>query len=190
MTRYISLQGLYDLDNTIFEKMVLPNGLDKNVFINNLLEQSYEFEVLYPNPMYMKNMLEQYSLMKLPQWQRMYNIMTKEYNALENAQLVEEVTTNTTGNTTGNNASNANNINKVTGYDSVNAVPSGENESTSNDSYTNNSTGKSTVKSERHGSIGVVTPQSMLQQELQVCMHNVMTYIIDDILQKFTIMLY
>ncbi len=49
--------------------------------------------------MYMKNMLEQYSLMRLPQWQRMYNVLTKEYNALENAQLVEEVTTNTTGNT-------------------------------------------------------------------------------------------
>lgn len=190
MSRYISLQGLYDLDSTIFEKLVLPNGLDKVVFINNLLEQSYEFEVLYPNPLYMKNMLEQYCLMRMPAWQRMYNVMTKDYNALENAQLVEEVITNTTGNTTGNNASNANNINKVTGYDSVNAVPNGENESTSNDSYTNNSTGKSTVKSERHGSIGVVTPQSMLQQELQVCKHNVMEYIIDDILQKFTIMLY
>lgn len=115
MSRYISLQGLYDLDSTIFEKLLLPNGLDKVVFINNLLEQSYEFEVLYPNPLYMKNMLEQYCLMQLPQWQRMYNVLTKEYNALENAQLVEEVITNTTGNTTGNNASNANNINKVTG---------------------------------------------------------------------------
>lgn len=190
MTRYISLQGLYDLDNTIFEKMVLPNGLDKNVFINNLLEQSFEFEVLYPNPMYMKNMLEQYCLMQLPQWQRMYNILTKEYNALENAQLVEEVTTNTTGTQQGNSNGTHNQINKVTGYDSVNTVPSGENEDTNNDTYSNNSVGKSTVKSERHGSIGVVTPQSMLMQELQVCKHNVMQYIIDDILQKFTIMLY
>ena len=190
MSRYISLQGLYDLDSTIFEKLVLPNGLDKNVFINNLLEQSYEFEVLYPNPMYMKNMLEQYSLMRLPQWQRMYNVMTKEYNALENAQLVEEVTTNTTGTQQGNSNGTRNQINKVTGYDSVNAVPSGENEDTNNDTYSNNSTGKSVVKSERHGSIGVVTPQSMLMQELQVCKHNVMEYIIDDILQKFTIMLY
>lgn len=190
MSRYISLQGLYDLDSTIFDKIVLPSGIDKNVFINNLLEQSYEFEVLYPNPMYMKNMLEQYCLMRMPAWQRMYNVLTKEYNALENAQLVEEVTTNTTGKTTGTNNSNSNQINKVTGYDSVNAVPSGENVDTSNDTYSNDSTGKSVVKSERHGSIGVVTPQSMLQQELQVCKHNVMEFIIDDILQKFTIMLY
>ena len=51
MSRYISLQGLYDLDSTIFDKIVLPDGIDKNIYINNLLEKSYEFEVLYPNPM-------------------------------------------------------------------------------------------------------------------------------------------
>ena len=190
MTRYISLQGIYNLDSTIFDDTVLPQGLDKEVFINNLLEQSYEFEVLYPNPSYLKAMLKQYSMMRMHAWQRMYNVLTKDYNALENAQLVEEVTTNTTGTQQGNSNGTRNQINKVTGYDSVNAVPSGENEDTNNDTYSNNSTGKSVVKSERHGSIGVVTPQSMLMQELQVCKHNVIEYIIDDILQKFTIMLY
>ena len=38
----LSLLGLYQYDNTIFNELVLPEGMDKQVYINNLLMETAE----------------------------------------------------------------------------------------------------------------------------------------------------
>ena len=67
-TAKITLIGLYNYDDTIFDTMSLPeveietdeNGnhiavtVEKNVVINNMLLRYGEFEVLYPNPDFFK----------------------------------------------------------------------------------------------------------------------------------------
>lgn len=50
----MTLIGLYDYDNTIFNDMVMPEGIDKDLFIQSLLMRGGEFEVLYPQPVFMK----------------------------------------------------------------------------------------------------------------------------------------
>ena len=41
----MSILGLYQWDNTIFDAMVLPDQIDKTTLINNILDESAEQEV-------------------------------------------------------------------------------------------------------------------------------------------------
>ena len=50
----LTLIGMYNYDQTIFNELILPEGIDKDLFIQSLLMQSGEFEVLYPQPDFMK----------------------------------------------------------------------------------------------------------------------------------------
>ena len=44
----LTLIGLYNEDNTIFDLFTVPAGLNKETLVNNILLRSGEFEVLYP----------------------------------------------------------------------------------------------------------------------------------------------
>lgn len=50
----LTLIGMYNYDQTLFNELVMPEGIDKDLFIQSLLMQSGEFEVLYPQPDFMK----------------------------------------------------------------------------------------------------------------------------------------
>ena len=54
-TAKATLIGLYNLDSKLFDKMVLPDGIDKNLFISSLLLKGGEFEVLFFNPGFMED---------------------------------------------------------------------------------------------------------------------------------------
>ena len=58
----LTLIGLYQSDNTLFGDLSLPDGIDKDLFIGNLLLQSGEFEVLYPQPEFMKQSIKLWSM--------------------------------------------------------------------------------------------------------------------------------
>lgn len=50
----ITLMGMYNYRNDIFSEMVLPTGIDADLFKNALLMKGGEFEVLYPDPDFLK----------------------------------------------------------------------------------------------------------------------------------------
>lgn len=50
----ITLIGLSRFDNGLFDELVLPDGIDRNLFIDTLLLKGGEFEVLYPEPDFMR----------------------------------------------------------------------------------------------------------------------------------------
>ena len=50
----MTLIGMYNYDQTIFNELVMPEGIDKDLFVQSLLLQSGEFEVLYAQPEFMK----------------------------------------------------------------------------------------------------------------------------------------
>lgn len=53
-TAKISLIGLTKFDSSLFDDLHLPDGIDKDLFINSLLLKGGEFEVLYPEPDFMR----------------------------------------------------------------------------------------------------------------------------------------
>lgn len=88
----ISIMGLYNNDNSIFDLMHVPTGFtnnDTDCVKNSILAECAELEILYPNPTVMKNMIGLWSYKELPYWQRVYNASLLEYNPIENYRRTE-----------------------------------------------------------------------------------------------------
>ena len=80
----ISVLGLYQWSNDLFSLMNIPEGLELDIFVNNLLAETSELEVLYPNPEVMKVLIGSWSAKYLPVWEHLYETTQYEYNPIEN----------------------------------------------------------------------------------------------------------
>lgn len=96
----LSALGLYEWDNTIFDLMEIPAALDRETLIQNLLAQTAELEILYPNPVVFKNLVAVWSRKQIDIWNRLYSTTQYEYNPIENYDRMETGTTDGTGRTT------------------------------------------------------------------------------------------
>lgn len=85
-----TLMGMYSYDNTIFNEMILPTGIDADLFKQSLLIEKGEFEVLFPNPDFMKNAIKIWS----SKWFRTFSEWLKgtqaEWNPIYNYDRYEE----------------------------------------------------------------------------------------------------
>ena len=92
--------GLYNWDNTVFDLMQIPEELDKPTLIENLLAETAELEVLYPNPVVFKNLVGVWSAKQIDIWNRLYATTQYEYNPIENYNRYETGSDSGTGRTT------------------------------------------------------------------------------------------
>lgn len=102
MGRAVNLSplGLYQWDQTIFDLMQIPEALNRDTLIDNLLAETAELEVLYPNPVVFKNLLGVWSAKNLDVWNRLYATTQYEYNPIENYNRYETGSDSGTGRTT------------------------------------------------------------------------------------------
>lgn len=96
----LSPLGLFNWDNTIFDLMEVPTALDKDLLIQNLLIETAELEVLYPNPTVFKNLVGLWSRKELEVWDKLYSTTQYEYNPIENYNRYETGTQSGGGSTT------------------------------------------------------------------------------------------
>ena len=96
----LSPLGLYQWDHTIFDLMQIPSALDKPTLVDNLLAETAELEVLYPNPVVFKNLVGVWSAKQLDIWNRLYATTQYEYNPIENYNRYETGSDSGTGRTT------------------------------------------------------------------------------------------
>jgi len=102
MGRVVNLSplGLYQWDQTIFDLMQIPEQLNRDTLIDNLLAETAELEVLYPNPVVFKNLLGVWSAKNLDVWNRLYATTQYDYNPIENYNRYETGSDSGTGRTT------------------------------------------------------------------------------------------
>lgn len=84
MKSRMSIMGLYQYDNSIFNDMILPEGIDKEDVVNNLLIELDELEILYPKPETMKLVIGIWSNKELKVWQKLYDTTILDYNPIWN----------------------------------------------------------------------------------------------------------
>lgn len=96
----ISVMGLYDWDNSLFDLLALPAALNKNDLVTNLLAELAELETLYPNPVVMKPLIGAWSRKQLPVWQHLYETTQYQYDPIENYNRYETGSDDGTGSTT------------------------------------------------------------------------------------------
>lgn len=102
MGRYANLSplGLFQWDKSIFDLMVIPSALNRDTLLDNILAETAELEVIYPNPVVFKNLVGVWSQKQIDIWNRLYETTQYEYNPIENYNRYETGSTDGTDTTT------------------------------------------------------------------------------------------
>lgn len=96
----ISLAGLMHADNTILDALQLPAAMtadEKEEIKYNLLAETQELEILYPDPESMKHAILYWSKKELEVWTKLYETTKYEYEPIYNYDRTEEETVTTAG---------------------------------------------------------------------------------------------
>ena len=76
--------GMYNYQNDIFDTFAIPNGVDKNLLIQNLMVQTAELELLYTDPDVLKTVIGIWSAKELPIWEKLKATTEYDYNPIWN----------------------------------------------------------------------------------------------------------
>ena len=223
----ISFLGLLNWDPDLFSLMSWPDAflgdspaLNKDAFLQELLAQTAELEVLYTSPNFMKNMIGIWSKTRLPIWNALYETTTYEYNPIENYDRTE------TGQDVDTHSGTDRHTNTLTreGTDTTtdtphmehfiaayNSAAAGDNdglvksnrddgENVSEIEYDSSDTNNGSVTHGHkivqdhalnvHGNIGVVTSQEMIRQQREVVEFNMYDRMINDFRMRFCVLVY
>lgn len=88
----LTVEGLYNYDNTLFDGFNVPDGLVKQIAIDAILMMTRELEILYPDFTYMKNRITIWSNKYQINWKKLYDTTVLEYNPIENYDRMEDWT--------------------------------------------------------------------------------------------------
>ena len=162
----LSVLGLYKYNDKIFDGLRLPEDVDRKTLVNNLLAETAEFEVLYPDAEFMANMIAVWSEKELPVWEKLKSTLHYDYDPISNYDRHEE------------SIDSGESLGKVAGYNATDLV---------------NSSGASTDikrKARMWGNIGVTTTQQMIEEERRVSQFNIYDYIIESFKRRFCLLIY
>ena len=157
MRAMLSLMGMYEYDNTILDFFHYPDKwetVDKDVFVNKLLLDTAELEVLYPDANIFKTAIKYWSAAEVQNWNKLYDTTVLKYKPIWNKDgTVTEIekhvknnnytdvtdgtiadhsstngsqNTETSGNENTNTTNNTNEKDYVFGFNSENAAQSGQ----------------------------------------------------------------
>lgn len=218
----LSLLGMYQWDNSLFDDMTFPESFTqeaKTVFVNNLLMECAELEVLYSDWNFLKFAIKNWSEKEVISWNRYYAAMAAQYNPIQNYDRTELTTDTHSGNVThsgtdsvqgsGNDSDVATGTDtdttSRTGYDSNTYQAAEKLEMGKNTTITHNHGIKDTTtyghiitdttgitrSSHISGNIGVTTSQQMLESELELIPKlNVINTMIESFKNRFCLLVY
>lgn len=92
MNTLLSIITLYRYDPTIFDGLIIPEQLDKEILVDNILLELGELELLYNDPNMMKFAIERWSAKESKKWNDLYTTTTFEYNPIHNYDRIEDFT--------------------------------------------------------------------------------------------------
>ena len=117
----LTVEGLYNYDNTLFDGFNVPEGLVKQIAIDSILMRTRELEILYPDFTYMKNRIAIWSNKYQINWKKLYDTTVLEYNPIENYDRMEDWT-DTDDETTTSARDNTRNTNNTVKSTSTNEI--------------------------------------------------------------------
>lgn len=190
----LSILGLWNADNTIFDFLNVPEGVEKDKVINNILLNCAEVSFIYSNPETAKYAIGLWSDKHALEWVKMYETTILEYNPIENYDRKEEWTDhkNANGDSSHQNTANGETTNKVHGFEENAIVTANINTSRGSDKITNKYSGteQSTHSARIHGNIGVTTTQQMVKSQRDIVQFNMVDYITKEFQKEFCVMVY
>lgn len=194
MQSKITLIGMYNFDNSLFDNLYFPEGIDKELAITRIINKSEEFELVYSDFDYLKDRIGTWGKIWERTFQKWLDALAVKYDPLYNYDRFEESdddakshsSTSTSASTTSGTE------NKVSAYDA-----DGYSNKEKVDASANTAQGGvGDADSENHhrahlyGNIGVTTSQQMLRDELDIATWNLYEHISDLFIEEFCILIY
>lgn len=137
----LTLIGMYNYDDTLFDQISFPEGVDRDLFVNSLLLEKGEQPVLYASLTFNKSAFGVWSLKWYHSIERLLKAFTEEYNPLHNFDRNEDYSdteTRTNTNTeTRTNSNTENGFDETTGSSNVNRTGNSDTNETSSDNTEN-----------------------------------------------------
>ena len=175
MKATLSIRGLYNYDSTIFDNFAIPDGVDKETLVNNLLLELAELEVIYPSVVTMSRAVQDWSNSRISAWERILDALNAEYNPIENYDRREDWIDNAD--------SSGGYQNKVAGFNIAEQT-----DSTSSEQQTKSNSNHS---GRIHGNIGVTMAQQMITAEIDMrAKFDIVQIIVNEFKQRFCVMVY
>ena len=202
----LSILGLYQYNEGIFDNLELPDGIDRDILIPEICTECSDFALLYPDYDFMRMLIGVWSKKESRIWAAMLESENFEYNPIENFDRYENITREVTGTSSGSSSSsNAGNSSesstdtasqtafnsdtfKDTGKGTRSAT--GTNSSSATEEAEQNSSGTETVTTHLHGNIGVTTAQQMIAGFREISDFSVYNFIVQSFKDRFCVQVY
>ena len=210
----MSILSLYNYDNSIFNDLEVPEGMDKDTTIDNILLECAELSLVYTEPVFMRRAIKQWSDKEQNIWEKLWATENLEYNPIWNVdgtvtefETIERDKTNDIDRTTSSGEMTSDDVEQtttdsVTGYNSTawqdhtkSVVDSDRDISRSvtgsdNVDESESEDSERSLVTKRTGNIGVTTTQQMIREEREVAQFNTIDYITQSFKKRFCVMVY
>lgn len=201
----LSFDGLLIGYPSLFDGLQVPDGVNKEVVVENLLISTMELEVMISSGPVMARALAAYSAVMLPSWTRYAKALGLEYNPLDTDKRTrilehsgEDSNTRSPNlTTTGRNDGSDSTTREVVGFDSAQLQMAEKNTTQLGTGNTITSTGTDTTEgtnkytdTETYQGRAGKSAQSLVAAEIALASENVVAKIVDDIKQKFCLLVY
>lgn len=80
----LSVIGLWNYDNTLFDTMQLPEGISMETVRLAIFHEAADFNVVYPDPQILKSMIGAWSAHRVAIWTRLKAVAEAQYDMLNN----------------------------------------------------------------------------------------------------------
>lgn len=208
---FLSIMGMYDYDDSVFDGLELPtytdedheiHTIDKDALIKNILLQCAELEVIYPDITTMKLAIGVWSAAEFKTWEKLYATTMMAYNPIWNVDANVEHTNRIAGSdnrsiaryntvtpdTTSEHSVQGFNSDQWAAADKDVMSGSVQDNSSVTDDKTDDHT--ETYNERRTGNIGVTSTQSMIEQERNVAEFSIINYITQAFKVRFCLLVY
>lgn len=179
-------RALYEYDETLFDGLSVPEGVDKQLVIDDILFRHGDAPLAFPDPVIMKYYIGSWSSKFSPLWERMYSAITAEYNPIENYDRMEEKTETGGSSYEQSGTQSGTSEGQVSAENETGYQPDAKTIDDSETSDEGSSESELRTESRVHGNIGVTTSQQMLNQELDLLPRlDIVRYISDSYKAEF-----
>ena len=154
----VTLWGFYQYDKTLFDDIVLPDGIDKGNLIADIMRNSGDLYPYHQVPEYLKRNITYWFARRLFDFGRMYDALRAEYSPIENYDRKENISrdyensgidkasTTLGSTTTSTNIGTNDNENKVSAYNENDYANREKDTQSYNSTVTNTGSGTDTTQ--------------------------------------------
>lgn len=183
----ISVLGMYNFNNELFDNMQLPDAVDRDDLIQNIVLECAELEVIYPDYDFLKAAIGIWSNSRILTWNRLADVLTTAYDPFVNIKRDELRTITETR--------DLKDTTKGDSTESTNAFDSGTDTERGKVSTDMTGTNTGTVTTTDHlqveGDSAITDAQDVMRKEVEVReMYDIYKYIINDFKRRFCLLVY